>query len=165
MRMTHDIIYGRALTDEELEQIKRMRHRIETERGDQQHPDLEFKTGPGGLVDVEFLTQALQLRHGHAHPQLRTAHTLAALNRLTALGIIGEERSATLRRNYIFLRRIESSLRRVENTSVSKIPADEREQQRLARRLGFSTADEFLKTYRQVTKQTRAVYDTLLGAK
>src|SRR5208283_3245400 len=94
IRMTHDVLYGRALTAEELEEIKQMRRRIETERGDRQHPDLEFKAGPGGLVDVEFLTQALQLLHGQAHPQLRIAHTLAVLNRLTALGIIEEEPSA-----------------------------------------------------------------------
>jgi len=165
MRMTHDVVYGRPLADEEFEQIKQMRHRIETERGDQQHLDLEFKTGPGGLVDVEFLTQALQLRHGHAHPQLRIAHTLAVLNRLTALGIIEEEHSAALRRNYVFLRRIESTLRRVENTSISKIPTDPREQQRLARRLGFPNATEFLKTYRHATQQTRAIYNAFLAAR
>ena len=123
------------------------------------------RTGPGGLVDVEFLTQALQLRHGHAHPQLRIAHTLAVLNRLTALGIIEEEHSAALRRNYVLLRRIESALRRVENTSISKIPTNPREQQRLAKRLGFPTATEFLKTYRHATRQTRAIYNALMAAK
>jgi glutamate-ammonia-ligase adenylyltransferase len=147
-----------------LAQIKQMRHRIETERGDQQHLELEFKTGPGGLVDVEFLTQALQLRHGHAHAQLRIAHTLAVLNRLTALGIVDEEPSALLRRNYFFLRRIESVLRRVENTSVSKIPVDDREQLRLAKRLGFASAADFLKTYRHATQTTREIYNQLLPA-
>jgi len=163
MRMTRDIVYGQALTAGELEQIKQMRQRIETERGDQQHCDLEFKTGPGGLVDVEFLTQALQLRHGHAHPQLRTAHTLAVLNRLTALGLIEEDQNAVLRRNYIFLRRIESTLRRVENTSVSKIPTDDREQQRLAKRLGFATAADFLKTYHLAARKTRELYERILS--
>lgn len=165
MRMTHDIIYRRALTDEQLEQIKQMRRRIETERGDQQHPDWEFKTGPGGLVDVEFLTQALQLRHGHAHPQLRIAHTLAVLNRLTALGVVEEEHSAALRKNYVFLRRIESVLRRVENTSISKIPVDPGEQQRLAKRLGFPAATEFLATYRHATQQTRSIYNRVMATR
>jgi [glutamine synthetase] adenylyltransferase / [glutamine synthetase]-adenylyl-L-tyrosine phosphorylase len=161
MRMVHEIVYGQAATTEELEQIRQMRARIETERGDQQHVELEFKTGPGGLVDVEFLVQALQLRHGHAHPQLRTAHTLAVLNRLTALGLIEEDQSASLRKNYFFLRRLESVLRRAENTSISKIPIDENEQQRLAKRLGFATAAEFLKTYRHTTRNTREIYEQL----
>jgi glutamate-ammonia-ligase adenylyltransferase len=164
MRMTHDLLYAGAPTVEELAQIKHMRHRIETERGDRQHLDLEFKTGPGGLVDVEFLTQALQLRHGHAHPQLRTAPTLVVLNRLTALGIIEEEPNALLRRDYVFLRRIESVLRRAENTSISKIPADAREQQRLAKRLGFATAADFFETYRLATRTIRELYEKLLPA-
>lgn len=164
IRMTHDFLYGRALTAEELEEIKQMRRRIETERGDQQHPDLEFKTGPGGLVDVEFLTQALQLLRGQAHPPLRIAHTLAVLNRLTALGIVGEEQSAVLRHNYIFLRRIESALRRVENVGVSRIPADPREQQRLARRLGFTTTADFLAAYRYATQRSREIYNGLLSS-
>jgi [glutamine synthetase] adenylyltransferase / [glutamine synthetase]-adenylyl-L-tyrosine phosphorylase len=141
-----------------------MRHRIETERGDQQHLELEFKTGPGGLVDVEFLTQALQLLHGHAHPPLRIAHTLPVLNRLTALGIVGEEQNAALRHNYIFLRRIESALRRVENVGVSRIPADPREQQRLAKRLGFATTADFLAAYRYATQRSREIYSGLLSS-
>ena len=164
MQMVHEIVYGRAATAEELEQVRQMRHRIETERGDQQRVDLEFKTGPGGLVDVEFLVQALQLRHGHTYPQLRTAHTLAVLNRLTALGLIEEDASALLRTNYFFLRRIESVLRRVENTSVSRIPVDDREQQHLARRLGFATVAEFLGAYRHATDKTHEIYEHLLPA-
>jgi glutamate-ammonia-ligase adenylyltransferase len=162
MQMAHEIVYGCALTAEDLAHIRQMRHRIETERGDQQHLELEFKTGPGGLVDVEFLTQALQLRHGREHAQLRIAHTLAVLNRLTALGIVDEEQSALLRRNYFFLRRIESVLRRAENTNVSRIPVDDREQLRLAKRLGFANTADFLRNYRHATRKTRELYTELL---
>lgn len=165
IRMTHDYLYGHGLSAEELDEIKQMRHRIETERGDKRHPEWEFKTGPGGLIDVEFVVQALQLRHGHTHAQLRIAHTLAALNRLTALNIIDEEQSAMLRHNYIFLREIESALRRVENVSVSHLPADPREQQRLAKRLGFPNVADFLGTYQLATKQNRVIYDKLLAGK
>ena len=84
--------------------------------------------------------------------------------RLTALGLIEEDPSALLRTNYFFLRRIESVLRRVENTSISKIPVDDREQQRLAKRLGFTTAAEFLKTYRHTTRKTREIYEQLFPA-
>ena len=163
-KMLHDVAYARALTTEELAEIRKMRHRIETERGNQQHVELEFKTGPGGLVDVEFLTQALQLYHGHEHKQLRTVHTLAALNRLTALGIVDDEQSHDLRRGYLFLRKIESVLRRVENTSVSKIPADAHEQQLLAKRLGFGDEQDFLTSYRRATKRLRELYEKLMPA-
>jgi glutamate-ammonia-ligase adenylyltransferase len=162
MQMVHEAVYARGLTDKEVAEIRAMRHRIETERGDQTHAEMEFKTGLGGLIDVEFIIQTLQLRHGHAHPQLRTAHTLAALNRLTALGVVDESQSAQLRAHYLFLRRIESVLRRMENVSVSRLPTDEREQARLAKRLGFASRDDFLGTYRLATERIRQMYDHLL---
>jgi [glutamine synthetase] adenylyltransferase / [glutamine synthetase]-adenylyl-L-tyrosine phosphorylase len=164
MEMVHQIVFARPLTAQQVEEIRAMRRRIETERGDQKNPAFEFKTGPGGLIDVEFLVQTLQLRHGHAHPQLRTAHTLAALNRLTALGIVDEAESSQLRAHYLFLRRIESVLRRVENTSVLHLPTDEREQARLAKRLGFATRDDFLGNYQLATKRTRELYQQYMGA-
>jgi [glutamine synthetase] adenylyltransferase / [glutamine synthetase]-adenylyl-L-tyrosine phosphorylase len=161
-QMVQATIYGRALTDPEVKDIRKMRRRIETERGDQKHIELEFKTGPGGLIDVEFLVQTLQLRHGHAHLQLRTAHTLAGLNRLASLGILDEEDTSSLRHNYLFLRRVESTLRRVENKSVSKIPPDELEQTRLAKRLGFDKRDEFLEAYSLAAQQIRRLYEKLM---
>jgi len=160
MQFVHEFVYGKGLTPGEVNEIRQMRRRIETERGDQKHVELEFKTGPGGLVDVEFLVQLLQLQHGHAHPQLQTAHTLAALNRLTALGLIDEEQTATLRRDYIFLRRIELTLRRMENTSVSRLPFAAGEQAQLAKRLGFGSVDEFLEAYRNALQRIRKVYET-----
>jgi glutamate-ammonia-ligase adenylyltransferase len=160
--MVQEIVYARPLTVGEAGEIRQMRHRIETERGDQHHVEGEFKTGPGGLLDVEFVVQTLQLRHGHEHSALRTAHTLAALGRLTALGLVDEEHSLRLRQNYLFLRRVESVLRRQENASVSRIPQDEREQLMLAKRLGFANGAEFLKTYRQITRRTREVYEALM---
>lgn len=157
-----DIVYGRALTGAEAMEIRRMRARIETERGDQRHVELEFKTGPGGLVDVEFLIQALQLRHGHAHPQLRTVHTLAAINRLASLGLMEEGHTSQLRHHYMFLRRIESTLRRVENTSISRLPSDPAEMGRLAKRLGLRDTAEFQVAYRFTTRQVRALYEQLM---
>ena len=161
MKMVHDIIYTAPLTAEGARELRQMRQRIETERGDQQHVELEFKTGPGGLIDVEFLIQSLQLQHGGAHPQIRTAHTLAALNRLAALGIIEEGHASQLRQHYLFLRRIESVLRRVENLSVSRLPADEVEQSRLSKRLGFASREELLATYRHTTRRVRVLYEQL----
>lgn len=161
-QMMPEIVYDHALTAGELEELRQMRHRIETERGDQQHVELEFKTGPGGLVDVEFIVQGLQLRHGAEHANVRTAHLLAALNRLASLGVIDEEQSSALRRNYLFLRRIESVLRRAENTGVSRIPADEHEQGVLAKRLGFPSTTEFFSAYRRAAQRTRKLYDQLL---
>jgi glutamate-ammonia-ligase adenylyltransferase len=160
-KMVHEVIYAKPLTTEEAKELRHMRHRVETERGDQQHRELEFKTGPGGLMDVEFLIQSLQLQHGHAQPTLRTAHTLAALNRLASLGLVEEGHMSQLRQHYLFLRRIESVLRRTENTSVSRLPVDEREQGLLAKRLGFAGRDELLAAYRHATRRVRVLFEQL----
>ena len=162
LRMVHAYVFATPLTMEQGTEIRAMRHRIETERGDQQHVEWEFKTGPGGIIDVEFLVQTLQLRHGPAHPQLRTAHTLAALNRLAALGLVEEDEAAQLRRHYLFLRRIETVLRRGENTSVSRLPAEEPAQMLLAKRLGFPDAATFLTDYRHATGRLRELYARLM---
>jgi glutamate-ammonia-ligase adenylyltransferase len=155
-QMTQEIAYARPLTAAEADEIRAMRQRIENERG---RGEGQFKTGAGGLMDVEFLIQALQLRHGPAHPTLRTAHTLAALNRLASLGLVEEECASELRYHYLFLRRIESALRRVENTSLSRLPESEREQTCLAKRLGFAGLAEFQEAYRRATTRIRALYE------
>jgi glutamate-ammonia-ligase adenylyltransferase len=162
MTMVREIVYARGLTSEEQREIRKMRHRIETQRGDQRQADLEFKTGPGGLMDVEFLVQALQLMHGHQHDGLRTSHTLAALNRLTALGIVDDEPGYHLRRHYLFLRRIESILRRQENTGVSRLPSSDRELTALAKRMGFASATEFRGNYDLARRLNRSVFDSFL---
>ncbi len=154
--MAQEIVYARPLTAAEADEIRAMRQRIERERGG---GELDFKTGPGGLMDVEFLIQALQLRHGPAHPTLRTAHTLAALNRLASLGLVEEECASELRYHYLFLRRIESVLRRVENTSISRLPDSEREQTLLAKRLGLAGLAEFREAHRRARARIRALYE------
>ncbi len=162
LRMVHEYVYAKPIASDQIVEIQKMRHRIETERGNQQHVEWEFKTGPGGMIDVEFLVQTLQLRYGATHPQLRTAHTLAALNRLTALGLLEENDAAQLRRHYLFLRTIETTLRRVENTSVSHLPVDEYEQRLLAKRMGFPDTGAFLGAYRHATGRLRALYERLI---
>lgn len=164
IEMVHGIIYAAPITDADLAEIRRMRHRIETERGERKHAELEFKTGPGGLMDVEFLVQTLQLRHCHAHPQLHNPHTLATLNRMTALGLVEEADSFALRRHYLFLRRIESVLRRAENTGVSRLPSEERDQALLARRLGLASRDDLLGASHLATQTVRKIYDRLMAS-
>ena len=163
LQMVHEVVYAQALTDAEWKEIRRMRARIEKERGNAAQPELEFKTGAGGLVDTEFLVQALQLRHGHAHRQLRTAHTLAALNRLTALGVLEDEESYNLRRHYLFLRKVESVLRRDEDTGVSSLPSDPVAQERLAKRLGYGHGPELLRHCQGAMAQNRKIYEKRMG--
>jgi glutamate-ammonia-ligase adenylyltransferase len=121
------------------ERIHEMYRRIVKERakGDEFS---HFKTGRGGLIGIEFLVQYLQMKH-----QIQETKTLSAIGRLTDLLDSGE--SEVLRAAYSFLRRVESVLRRVSNSSISQLPHHEEELRHLAIRMGFSCKQDFLHEY------------------
>ena len=84
-RVLLPVVYGRREDRAALAtEIRRMRERMETEVGREASRGKNPKTGRGGLVDVEFAAQFLQLAHGHDHPQIRTGTTPEALQPLIA---------------------------------------------------------------------------------
>jgi glutamate-ammonia-ligase adenylyltransferase len=129
---------------------------------------LNIKTGRGGMVDVEFLAQYLQLRYGGDRPALREVNTLKTLQALRSEGLLSEADFAALEGGYKFLRRLENKLRLVHDQSINELSADRAYLLRLARRLGYPERprrpDEvFLEDYRQVTEKIRAVFDRIIG--
>jgi glutamate-ammonia-ligase adenylyltransferase len=108
---------------------------------------LDFKTGRGGLMQVEFFVQAQQMRAG-----LWESNTLAALAKL--------ETDAAIAEHYLFLRKVEGVLRLADDTSVSQLPKDELEQQRVAIRCGFDSRESFLEQMRNA-RETIARLATL----
>lgn len=134
--------------------VAKMRYRIETERVDAAHRDLEFKTGVGGMIDVEFGLQAYLMKR-----RLREPHTWSALSWLSE---DMPELAESWRRDYLFLRKIESILRCDQNSGVSKLPKDEKEFTRLAQRMGFVDAAAFREFYDQTRARIRAGYESLM---
>jgi glutamate-ammonia-ligase adenylyltransferase len=131
-------VYGRGLSDDEAAEIARMRLRIERERGGD---GANIKTGRGGLVDVEFLVQLLQLRHGHAHPALQTRVTSEAIAALAHAGILPAADARALADGYAFLRTIESRIRLERDQPVEVVDGDHDAVLALARRLGYGGSD------------------------
>jgi len=115
---------------------------------------LEFKTGEGGLIEAEFLVQALQMRAGIWNPNWR-----AALDTLRENGVISSKEAAAAARSYEFLRRCESALRRWEMKNVSTLPVNLEKQRRLARRLGYGNAEAFAKEYVDLRQTIHRLYD------
>ncbi len=138
--------------DDLYAQIDAMLQRIRRERG-RASDELDFKTGTGGVIEAEFLVQALQMRADVWEPQMASA-----LRQLTAKKIIGAEDAASLKENYTHLRAIESVLRRWENKSVSTLPADEAAQRKLAARVGADSLDAFAQRYREARANIHAIY-------
>ncbi|MGH7265330.1 MAG: bifunctional [glutamate--ammonia ligase]-adenylyl-L-tyrosine phosphorylase/[glutamate--ammonia-ligase] adenylyltransferase, partial [Candidatus Rokuibacteriota bacterium] len=104
-------VFGPGLSDAERAEIHRVRTRMEVELGQEGPGRTHVKFGRGGLVDLEFLTQVLQLRHGARHPALRTPSTRRALTRLTGLGLLPAEAARALVEAYDFQKSLLRSLR------------------------------------------------------
>lgn len=134
-------VYGRGLTAAEVAEVRRMRDRIADERAsDGQH--VNIKTGRGGLVDVEFVVQMLQLRHGHRDARLRVRGTREALAALEATRILAAEDARRLREGYDFLRALEGRLRIERDQPVAALDTDPEALLGVARRLGYEGRDE-----------------------
>lgn len=161
------VAYERGSPDAET--IHHLRMRMEKELAKEGPRRYDVKLGMGGLVDVEFAVQWLQMKHG-ADPRVRTSDTESAIGALEVCGYLDTSLAAVLREGYALLRRIEQALRIVHGTSASLIEEGAPGLPALARRMGFreggphSTASEaLLERYRAVTRDIRAAYLTVLG--
>ena len=149
--------------------MRSMRERIERELAG---PDsaVDLKAGRGGLIDVEFASQYLQLVHGHRHAELRTPSTATALRvagELAARGdlppaLVGP--CALMADAYLYLRRIEHRIRMVHDVSEQRLPADPVEREKLARRLGLTDGGALIDGYRRWTDEVRRAYDAILSS-
>ncbi|HET9552966.1 MAG TPA: bifunctional [glutamate--ammonia ligase]-adenylyl-L-tyrosine phosphorylase/[glutamate--ammonia-ligase] adenylyltransferase, partial [Anaeromyxobacteraceae bacterium] len=123
------------------------------------------KTGRGGLVDVEFAAQFLQLAHGHAHPAVRSPSTLTALARLREAGLLREAPYQALAKGYEFLRRLELRLRIVHDYTIDHLPKGAVPLAQLARRFGYMGDDpggRLVAEYGRVTRDVRAAFDEVV---
>ena len=102
--------------------------------------EVEVKTGHGGIRDVEFVVQFLQLLHGGEYPEVRHANTLVALTRLEGVGCLTAEERGIMVDTYRFLRRVEHRLQTMFDRQTHEMPRDREEQRTLAIRLGYPPA-------------------------
>jgi glutamate-ammonia-ligase adenylyltransferase len=117
-------------------EVQAMRRRVEANIPPAQ-ADRELKLGRGGLRDVEFAVQLLQMVHGRGDPSLRVGGTLPALMALSAGGYVGRDDAATLIASYRFLRTVEHRLQLLRMRRTHLLPTDEQQLRWLARSLGY----------------------------
>jgi [glutamine synthetase] adenylyltransferase / [glutamine synthetase]-adenylyl-L-tyrosine phosphorylase len=157
-----------GLDDGQVREIRTLKARMEAERlprgADRK---THFKLGHGGLSDVEWVVQLVQLRHAHAHPELRTASTMAALEAAAQLGLVGAEHAADLAAAW----RLASSMRNAgvlfRAKSLDAVPTDSRDADGIARILGLpgGSGYELAERYRRVARRARAAHEAeLYGA-
>jgi glutamate-ammonia-ligase adenylyltransferase len=130
-------VWGRPFGADELRQVRRLKARAEQAVTRQGLADRELKRGTGGIRDIEFAVQLLQLVHGRADPGLRSPSTLPALGALAAGGYVAPEDAAALDEAYRFLRTVEHRLQLYEDQQVHTLPNQPEARVRLARVLGY----------------------------
>jgi len=130
-------VYRAPLSAEDVREIRRLRWRMERELAKESHERVNIKTGRGGLVDVEFLTQMLQLHYGAREPRARIGNTLGALEALAQIGVLPAEDHALLADGYRFLRRVENSLRLAYDRPVEDLDRARMELRPVAKRMGY----------------------------
>jgi glutamate-ammonia-ligase adenylyltransferase len=133
--------------------IDGMLERIRHERGSGSD-FLDLKTGRGGIIEAEFLVQALQMGENIWEPNWERA-----ADRLRERRILKDAESEKLKEAYRFLRRCESAVRRYENKAVSALPSDPSEQRKLAIRAGYDSFEAFQREYIDARDAIHALYE------
>lgn len=153
------LVYGAALPRASLKEIVEVRTRMERELGRETRGRLHVKYGRGGLVDVEFLAQALQLVHGHQNPDVRRFTTTAALRGLGRIGALELAAATELIERYRLLRRISTSLRLLGARPSDTLELAGPMPARVATALGYESRQAFLDAYRENTTAIRAAWE------
>jgi glutamate-ammonia-ligase adenylyltransferase len=166
-----DLIYRDADKAMLARDIVMMRKRMEEEVGKESAAHYNIKQGAGGLVDIEFITQYLQLRHGRQHRRVRVPGTYNALRSLRKERLLEEDDYRILLRAYLFIRLLESRMRIVSNQVTSDLSRDPVKLQLLARRMGYTdeaapagaAGQKLLADYEQLSAAVREVFERILG--
>ncbi len=144
-------------------EIRRIKARVDSERLPRgADPTTHTKLGRGGLADVEWTVQLLQLRHAHEVPELRTPSTTAALAQAVRAGLLGAEDEAALRAAWTTASRARNAATLVRGKPTDQVPTSGRELASMARALGYpahTDSGEVLDDYRRITRRARAVVE------
>lgn len=156
------LVWQAADRDGFVDDVRAMRRRVE----DHVRPaeaDRQLKLGPGGLRDVEFAVQLLQLVHGRTDDTLRSPNTLAALAALTSGGYVGRADGAVLDQAYRFLRTLEHRIQLYRLRRTHVVPTREEDLRRLGRALGFrqSPVEELTEEWRRHAVEVRRLHEKL----
>ena len=142
--------------------VQKMRKRVE-QNIDYKVGERELKLSSGGLRDVEFAVQLLQLVHGRSDNKVRSANTLQALSQLAANGYVGREDGATFSECYEFLRTLEHRIQLQQLKRTHILPTKENELRVLGRSLNFfvESEKELEKEWRKNQREVRRIHEKL----
>ena len=165
-RAIDPFVWESAARDGFVESVQAMRARV-TDNIPSHQVDRQIKLGPGGLRDIEFTVQLLQLVHGRTDPAVRTKSTVDSLVALTAVSYISRTDAETFSRDYKKLRVLEHRIQLQQLRRTHLMPEKEAEQRALARsilspeRNGTLSAEQMLKTWQKIKRNVRSLHERI----
>jgi [glutamine synthetase] adenylyltransferase / [glutamine synthetase]-adenylyl-L-tyrosine phosphorylase len=161
-------VFRRFLDFQALDELRAMRDRIleEGALGHSGWDHFDVKLGVGGIREVEFLVQSLQLIYGGRHPELDEPNTLRCLDRLCELKLMSQELVAELKASYTFLRRVEHWVQLDQNRQTQKLPRSREARMRLSLAMGFGPDEsEFLHRLEACSQSVHGHFRALFGSR
>ncbi|GFG75498.1 bifunctional [glutamine synthetase] adenylyltransferase/[glutamine synthetase]-adenylyl-L-tyrosine phosphorylase [Mycobacterium botniense] len=155
-----------GVSAEAVRQIRRMKARVDAERLPRgADPNTHTKLGRGGLADIEWTVQLLQLLHAHEFPELRNTSTVETLDAIAAAGLLAEDDVDLLRQAWLTATRARNALVLVRGKPTDQLPGPGRQLNAVAAAAGWHSGDggEFLDHYLRVTRRAKAVVRRVFG--
>ncbi len=162
--IVHRLVFDKEFTASMADEIDKMRRRMGKELAHEDSDTFHLKFGEGGIVDIEFVVQVLQLKHGGKEKSIRNANTLHALKKLKECGFILEKDYVDLSESYIFLRTVENRLRIVHDRPLNILLKSPEKVIKLAKRMGYKETEEespgaqLLRDYELHAERVREIY-------
>lgn len=160
---TRPFVFPRYFDDETLNEISEVKQQMEMYIEEKGETDREVKLGRGGIRDVEFTVQVLQLLNGGRIPELRITNTLATIAALGRHGVLRPLEADALSSNYIFMRRVEHQLQIKGSQQIHTLPSDPKELDAFAQYFGYSDRTAFTQDYRERAEETRKILERFLS--
>lgn len=151
-------IYPATIFTSPIEQMRKLKRISEEEIGDAEN----IKIIPGGIRDIEFIVQALQLLNAGRNTALKTGNTLTAISKLQGSKLLSLDEAELLQSAYIFYRKIEHFLQLMNNKQTHIIPESGETAEKLSYFLKFRKLSDFRKKVEEYRKQVREIYDSIL---
>jgi glutamate-ammonia-ligase adenylyltransferase len=169
MRLVSHFVYETPVPNNFAGQVDHMRKRMEFELARETEENIDIKLGAGGIADIEFTVQYLQIMNGGKNPLLRRPDSAGAIQALQKAGLISKKNGDALLEAYRFLRLVENRLRIANAQSIHTLPKTPAEMEILARRIGYednvegSSRAKLLSDYEKHTQLVRKIYNEIVA--
>jgi glutamate-ammonia-ligase adenylyltransferase len=163
LRQHQPFIYPRSATPDLLDEIANIKRRIERDVVGPEKLERDVKLGIGGIREIEFIVQALQLIHGARHPFLQEPSMLKALRALRQLDFLPHDEVLTLDNAYRFLRRVEHRLQIETEQQTHTVPHEPEALRRVALSLRFSSAKDLTATLQEMMRAVRPIFQRIIS--